>query len=94
MAAFFTDEEICEILDGISDPSKRFHIGQETQNLFLHLNIDKNSSKKILRESCSVIEKSFFNKKISYPNTSNTGIVIGHIQSGKTLSFTAVSCFS
>ena len=95
MDNFFTDEEISEILNSVSSSSSTsLCIGNETKKLFSYLrSIDKNSAKKILMESCSIINKSSLSRDFSR-NQSKTGIVIGYIQSGKTFSFTTVSCLA
>ena len=56
------------------------------------LNINENSLKTLVNESNNIFSKSMLDLKKD--SDRKTGLVIGHIQSGKTLSFTTVSCLA
>ena len=64
----------------------------EITSLFQSLRLDECSSKQIHSKSKSIISKSLLD--MSKSSHRKTGLVIGYIQSGKTLSFTAVSCLA
>ncbi len=67
-------------------------VGTEFKKLLSSLNLDESSSKKITQESKSIISQSLLD--IKKRKDKKTGLVIGYIQSGKTLSFTSVSCLA
>ena len=65
--------------------------GQEVRDLITHLKFDRESSERIVSEAVDVLSKSI-------PPTasaeSTTGLVLGYVQSGKTLSFTTVAALA
>ena len=67
-------------------------VGRETNNLLKSLNLSDNSYAKTLDESRTIISKSLLD--LRKETDKKTGIAIGYIQSGKTLSFTTVSCLA
>lgn len=65
--------------------------GQEVRDLVAHLQFDRGSSDRIVSEATSVLSKSI--PPHASPQ-STTGLVLGYIQSGKTLSFTTVAALA
>lgn len=62
--------------------------GQEVRELVKHLKLDDESSERLVTEATNILSK------CNPPHTageSTTGLVLGYVQSGKTLSFTAVA---
>ena len=65
--------------------------GQEVRNLLAHLQFDRDSSDRIVSEATSVLSKCI---PPNAPTGSTTGLVLGYIQSGKTLSFTTLAALA
>lgn len=84
--------ETIEIVSGNND-SKPWNpvVGDETLSLFEHLQINTESKNNLRKEGLSIISK------CSPPNSNadkKTGLVVGYVQSGKTMSFTAVTALA
>lgn len=65
--------------------------GPEVTNLLAHLQFDRDSSDRIVEEAAGVLSKCI--PPIAAPDTT-TGLVLGYVQSGKTLSFTTVAALA
>jgi hypothetical protein len=65
--------------------------GQEVRDLITHLKFDRQSSERIVSEAAGVLSKSI--PPTAAPE-STTGLVLGYVQSGKTLSFTTVAALA
>jgi len=65
--------------------------GQEVRELIKHLKFDRESSERIVSEAVGVLSKSI--PPTAAPE-STTGLVLGYVQSGKTLSFTTVAALA
>lgn len=65
--------------------------GQEVRDLVAHLEFDRESSDRIVSEAAGVLSKSI--PPSAEPQTT-TGLVLGYVQSGKTLSFTTVAALA
>lgn len=65
--------------------------GQEVRDLVAHLEFDRESSDRIVSEATGVLSKSI--PPSASPQTT-TGLVLGYVQSGKTLSFTTVAALA
>jgi hypothetical protein len=65
--------------------------GQEVKDLIAHLKFDRDSSERIVWEAVGVLSKSI--PPTAAPQ-STTGLVLGYVQSGKTLSFTTVAALA
>src|SRR5689334_15805043 len=65
--------------------------GQEVGKLVAHLKFDTETSDKIVSEAVGVLSKSI---PPSAGPQSTTGLVLGYVQSGKTLSFTTVAALA
>lgn len=65
--------------------------GQEVRDLIAHLKFDRESSERIVSEAAGVLSKSI---PPTATQESTTGLVLGYVQSGKTLSFTTVAALA
>lgn len=66
-------------------------VGEETLALFDQLRLPQPSAERVRAEAVSILGKCI---PPSGPDESHTGLVVGHIQSGKTMSFTAVAALA
>lgn len=66
-------------------------VGEETYSLFKHLKLDDESKATVQREAISVLSRCI---PPSAQNGRETGLVIGYIQSGKTMSFTTLTALA
>ncbi len=62
--------------------------GQETSALIINLNISQQSKSELVNSAISILSRCI---DPNLPAGNNTGIVIGHVQSGKTMSFTSIA---
>ncbi len=65
--------------------------GTETRQLIDHLSLDPESSERIISEAASILSKCI---PPAGPAESTTGLVLGYVQSGKTMSFTTVAALA
>lgn len=65
--------------------------GEETVDLLSHLGLDQESADRVRDEAVSVLAKSIPPNEVA---ETTTGLVIGYVQSGKTMSFTTVSALA
>ena len=65
--------------------------GQEVRNLIRHLALDAESSDRLVSEAAEVLSQCI---SPAQPGNSTTGLVLGYVQSGKTLSFTTVAALA
>lgn len=65
--------------------------GQEVTSLIAHLKFDPESSDRLVSEAVDVLSKCIPPK---LPPQTTTGLVLGYVQSGKTLSFTTVAALA
>ena len=65
--------------------------GQEVRELVKHLNLDQESSERIVSEATSILSKCIPPQSSA---DSTTGLALGYVQSGKTLSFTTVAALA
>jgi hypothetical protein len=65
--------------------------GSEMQGLLEHLNIDRESKETLATEAATILGKCIPPQGAA---ESTTGVVLGYVQSGKTLSFTAVAALA
>lgn len=66
-------------------------VGSETLALIRHLALPEESSKLLLREAVSVLGRC---APPSLPGGQETGLILGYVQSGKTMSFTTVAALA
>jgi hypothetical protein len=67
-------------------------VGDETINLLEYLKISKESKESVLREAVNIL--SHCSPPDSLTRDNQTGLVIGYVQSGKTMSFTTVTALA
>jgi hypothetical protein len=65
--------------------------GEEVRSLVAHLQFDRESSDRLVSEAVGVLSKCVPPK---LPPQNTTGLVLGYVQSGKTLSFTTVAALA
>jgi hypothetical protein len=65
--------------------------GQEARELVAHLNLDPDSNERIISEATNILSKCIPPQSSA---DSATGLVLGYVQSGKTLSFTTVAALA
>ncbi len=65
--------------------------GAEVRELVGHLNLDGDSSERVVAEATSILSKCI---PPHGPSESTTGLVLGYVQSGKTMSFTTVAALA
>jgi len=65
--------------------------GEEVRDLVDHLKLDADSTERIISEATSILSKCI---PPQWPANSTTGLVLGYVQSGKTLSFTTVAALA
>jgi hypothetical protein len=65
--------------------------GPETHDLLTHLRLDQDSTERIAQEATHILSKCAPPASIAQ---STTGLVLGYVQSGKTLSFTTVAALA
>jgi len=65
--------------------------GRELQGLLEHLSLDRDSKDRLASEAASILGKCIPPQATS---DATTGLVLGYVQSGKTLSFTAVAALA
>jgi len=65
--------------------------GSEVRDLIAHLRLDSDSSERIVSEATNILSKC---SPPQLSGESTTGLVLGYVQSGKTLSFTAVAALA
>src|ERR1039457_6029008 len=65
--------------------------GHEVRELVEHLNLGQDSSERIVSEATSILGKCI---PPQGPADSTTGLVLGYVQSGKTMSFTTVAALA
>jgi hypothetical protein len=83
------NQEVVEIVNSKNNGSKWAPIvGSETKKLLESLNISKKSKRVLTEEAVRILGKCIPPK---LTKGTNTGLVVGYIQSGKTMSFTAVA---
>lgn len=85
--------ETVEIISPNHDPLARWmpSVGPETLGLLDHLKLSSEGSERLQREAVSVLGRC--TPPIG-PNGQETGLVIGYVQSGKTMSFTTVAALA
>jgi hypothetical protein len=66
-------------------------VGEETLALFQHLHLDEQSRTTVQNEAISVLARCV---PPTFPKGSETGLVIGYVQSGKTMSFTVLAALA
>ncbi|MCC6387403.1 MAG: alpha-1,4 polygalactosaminidase [Dehalococcoidia bacterium] len=66
-------------------------VGEETQGLLAHLSLDAESAARLTEESVRVISKAV---SPTARSQASTGLIVGYVQSGKTMSMTAVSALA
>lgn len=88
-----TDSEIIEIVPIAQDPNARWIpvVGPETLELLEHLNLTVDSRKRLLEEAVSTLARC---RPPTEAAGQETGLVIGYIQSGKTMSFTTLTALA
>lgn len=81
--------EVIEVI-GTNNVSSEWEpfIGPETQNLLDYLKIDEESKNTLLNEAVKILSKCIPPTSV---NATKTGLVVGYVQSGKTMSFTTVA---
>ncbi|WP_069609856.1 Z1 domain-containing protein [Leptospira tipperaryensis] len=85
-----TNQQIVKVLNNNS-PNWRPIIGEETTKLIAHLNLPA-SKEKIEKEAFSILSKCV--PPLAGNTGNSTGLVIGYVQSGKTMSFTTLSALA
>src|SRR5579862_1050113 len=65
--------------------------GVEVRELIAHLALDNTSSDRVVEEATGIISKCI---PPQGPADSTTGLVLGYVQSGKTMSFTTVAALA
>jgi hypothetical protein len=66
-------------------------VGEETQDLLLHLGLPEESRQTVQAEAVSILSRAPSPTQLREPST---GLIMGYVQSGKTLSFTAVTALA
>lgn len=87
------DSEIVEVLSLTQHANARWApvVGAETLGLLEHLKLSEQNKQTLQGEALSVLSQCI---PPSTPNGTETGLVIGYVQSGKTMSFTAVAALA
>jgi hypothetical protein len=85
--------ETIEVIPASPDPLARWSsvVGPETLGLLDHLRLPPESSERLQREAVSVLGRC---APPAHPNGHETGLVLGYVQSGKTMSFTTVAALA
>ncbi len=65
--------------------------GDEVRELIAHLDLGRESSERMVAEATSILSKCI---PPQGPTESTTGLVLGYVQSGKTMSFTTVAALA
>jgi hypothetical protein len=87
------DSEIVEILSSAQHGNAQWSpiVGAETLDLLDHLKLSESNKQTLQTEALSVLSRCI---PPSTPNGKETGLVIGYVQSGKTMSFTTVAALA
>ena len=86
------DSEFVEILGRNTEAQWQPIVGRETTDLLNHLEIQDASKKTLIEEANRILSRCVPPRTTSHG--SNIGLVIGYVQSGKTMSFTTVAALA
>lgn len=86
-------QEIIEIVPAVLPPGALWQpiVGEETQDLLRHLGIPEENLEAVRAEAVRILSRGPSPNDLHEPTT---GLVMGYVQSGKTLSFTAVTALA
>jgi Z1 domain len=87
------DQETVEILPLTLKPGMRWNpvVGAETQALLKHLSLDDDGRQSLSEQAVNILGRCLPPNEIS---SRTTGLAIGYVQSGKTMSFTTVAALA
>jgi len=85
--------EMIEMVPANPDPLAKWNpiVGEETLALLEHLNLSAESTQRLQQEAVSVLARC---TPATVPEGQETGLVLGYVQSGKTVSFTTVAALA
>src|ERR1044071_4585422 len=82
-----SEQQIVEIVPSADTTRWSPVVGEETLDLLDHLRLEKDSRERVLQEAVSVLARCL---PPDEPSGQETGLAVGYVQSGKTMSFTTV----